>query len=94
MIVALNNISSGKDSPTTDTIKKTNMLMEYADIQPDAIICFNDIDMCLHIDSEAVYLVQPKSRSRAAFHYYLSDTPSPPPIRPTTTPNGLILAKC
>ena len=94
MLVALNEIVSNQVSPTTDTIKKTNMLIEYAATQPDAIIHFIASDMCLHIDSDAAYPVQPKSRSRAANHFYLINTPPPHPIRPTPTPNGPILTKC
>ena len=68
----INKIGSEKASLTTDNIKKTKMLMYYAATQPDTIILFHASDMCLHIDSDAAYLVQPKSRSCAAGHYYLS----------------------
>ena len=50
--------------------------------------------MCLHIDSNAAYLVKPKARSRAAGHYYLSNNPPLPHIRSTPTPNGPVLTKC
>ena len=59
-IVVLNEIDSEKDSPTTNTIKKKKILMEYAATQPDAVIRFHASDMCLHIDSDAAYLVHPK----------------------------------
>ena len=94
ILIALNKIGSEQASPTTDTIKKTKMLMDYAATQPDAIIRFYASNMCLHIDSDADYLVQPKAHSRAAGHYYLSDTPLPPPVRPTPNTNGPILTKC
>ena len=67
--------------------------MDYAATQPDAIIRFQTSDMCLHIDSNAAYLVQPKARSRSAGYYYLSENPPPPHVRPTPTPNGPILTK-
>ena len=69
MIVALKKIGAEQASPTTDTIKKTNMLMDYAARQPDAIIRFRARNMCLDINSDAVYLVQPKARSRAEGYY-------------------------
>ena len=68
--------------------------MDYAYIQPDAIIRLHASVMCLHINSVAAYLVQPKSRSRAVGHYYLSDNPPLPHIWNNPTPNGTILTKC
>ena len=35
------------------------MLMDYAATQPDAVIRFHASDMCLHIDSDATYLIHP-----------------------------------
>ena len=93
ILVALNEIRSEQDSPTTDTIKKTKMLMDYADTQPYAIPPFHASNMCIYMDSDTAYLVHPKSRSCAARHYYMSDTPPPPPIQPTPSPNDPILTK-
>ena len=45
MIVALNEIGAKQDLPTTDTVKKTKMLMDYTATQPDAIIRFHACDM-------------------------------------------------
>ena len=70
------------------------MLMDCAATQLYAIIRFHASNMCLHIDSDAAYLVQPKVRSCAAGHYYLSYNPPPPHIRPTPAPNGPIITKC
>ena len=49
--------------------------------------------MCLHIDPDAAYIVQPQARSRVAGHFYLSEkipleTPTHNP-----TPNGPILTE-
>ena len=93
MIVALNAIGANQDSPTTDTVKKTQMLMDYTATQPDAVIQFHARDMCLHIDRDAMYLVHTKARSRAVSHYYLSNNPPPPHICSTPTPNVPILTK-
>ena len=93
MLVALNKISSEQASPTTDTIKKKKIMMDYNATQSYAIIRFHASDMCLHVDSDASCIVQPKSRSCSSGRYFLSNTPPPPPIRPTPTPNGPILTK-
>ena len=68
------------------------MLMNYAHTYPDAKIRYHASDMCLHIDSDAAYLVLPKARSRGAGHFYLSDRTSPSNNKPT--PNGPILTEC
>ena len=94
MLVSLNEIGTEQPSPTTDTVKKIQMIMDYASTQPYAVIRFHVSDMCLHIYSDAAYLFQPKACSRTAGHYYLSNNPPPPHILPTPTPNGPILTKC
>ena len=94
MLVTLNKIGSKKASPTIDTIKKTNIMMDYAATQPDAVIRFHASEMCLYIDSNAMYLVQTKAHSCASGHYYLRETSPPPPVRTTPTPNDPILTKC
>ena len=58
-------------SPTTDTITKTDMLMDYLHTYPNAVLRYYASDMILKITSDAAYLVQPKARSRAAVHYHL-----------------------
>ena len=68
MIDALNKIGAKQASPTTNTIKKKKMLMEYAATQPFSVIWFHASDMCLHIESDLAYLIQTKARSRAADH--------------------------
>ena len=94
MLVALNGIGAEQASPTTDTINKTKMLMDYAATQLNAVIRFHTSDMCLHTNSNAAYLAQPKACILDAGHYYLSDNSPPPHICPTPAPNGPILTKC
>ena len=57
MILAINKISSEHALPTTDTIKKKKMLIDYSATQPDDVIRFHASDICLHIDSDTEYLV-------------------------------------
>ena len=47
--------------------------------------------MVLHVDSDAAYLVAPKSKSRVAGYYYLSDNPE---IKNNPTLNGAIQVEC
>ena len=93
MLVALNKIGPKQALPITNTIKKTKMLVSYAATQLESIICFHARDMCVHIESDASYLVHPKALSCAAGHYYMRYPPHTPPSRPIPTPNGLILTK-
>ena len=91
IIVAVNELASQQSSPTQETVKKCSMLMDYAHTYPNAKIRYHASDMCLHIDSDAAYLVHPQALIRVAGHFYLSEkipyeTPTPNP-----TPNGPIL---
>ena len=70
MIVSVNKLDSQQSAPTQETVKKCNMLMDYAHTYPNATIRYHTSDMCLHIDSDAAYLVQPQSRSRVAGTFY------------------------
>ena len=68
--------------------------MDYAHTYPNATIQYHASDMCLYIDSDEAYLVQPQARRRVAGNFYLSEkipleTPTPNP-----TPNGPILTEC
>ena len=48
--------------------------------------------MCLHIDTDAAYLVTTNSKSRVAGYFYLSDRPSPHKSTPML--NALIHVEC
>jgi hypothetical protein len=71
ILPALYKLASEQASPTTDTIAKADMLMDYLHTYPNAIIRYHASNMILKITSDAAYLVQPKARSRAAVHYNL-----------------------
>ena len=61
MIVAVNEVAYQQAAPTQETVKKCNMIMDYAHTYPNATIRYHASDMCLHIDSDAAYLVQPQA---------------------------------
>ena len=74
ILPALNEIATEQASPTTETIERTKMLMDYLHTYPEAVIRYYASDMILKITSDAAYLVQPKARSRIAAHFHLSWT--------------------
>jgi hypothetical protein len=94
MLPALNEISSQQASPTSDTIKKCNQLLDYAATYPNAVIRYHASQIVLHVDTDTAYFVLPHARSRIAGHYFLSDFPAPPPTKPSPRPNGAIHTEC
>ena len=70
------------------------MLMDYAHTYPNAIIRSYASDMCLHVDSDAAFLVLPKARSRGAGHFYFSERIPDSIKQPNPKPNGAILTEC
>jgi len=71
ILPTLNEIATEQASPTTDTVARAKMLMDYLHTYPEGVIRYHASDMILKITSDAAYLVQPKARSRAAVHYHL-----------------------
>ena len=69
------------------------MLIDYAHSHHDAVIRYHASDMQLHIDSDTVYLVLPKARSRDVGHFYLSDKINNTHVIPSPSHNGSILTK-
>jgi hypothetical protein len=97
MLTALGSIASAKTS--VDTAKAIEQLLNYAATNPEATVRFHASDMCLHIHSDASYLSEPKARSRAGGHYFLSSAPIDPNKPPSATAippphNGAIHTLC
>ena len=46
MIVAVNELASQQSAPTQETVKKCNMLIDYAHTYPNTTIRYHAIDMC------------------------------------------------
>lgn len=59
--------------PAQLTNEKIEMLLDYLATYPDAKIRFHASNMMFHTDSDAVYLVVPKERSRVAGYFYMSN---------------------
>ena len=90
MLPAINEISASQAQPIEYTNKRCTILMDYNHTYPNAVIHYHVIDMRLHIDSDAAYLVMPNARSRGARHFYLSNHPTNP-VDPLIKKNGEIL---
>ena len=86
MLPAINEISSQQSKPTEKTWEACKMLLDYALTYPNAKVRYYASDMCLHVDTDAAYLVQPNARSRYAGFFYISSRPTSPLSAPT--PNG------
>ena len=91
ILPALNEIASEQSKPTQKTMDKAQQLMDYVATYPDTYIRFYASDMILNIDSDAAYLVAPKSRSRVAGYFHLASIPK---IHEHPKLNGAVLVEC
>eukprot|EP00804_Cyclotella_cryptica_P026099 CCRYP_013955-RF/>CCRYP_013955-RF protein AED:0.47 eAED:0.47 QI:0/-1/0/1/-1/0/1/0/203 len=66
-------------------MKQTHQLLDYLATQDEAVLTYSASKMILTVHSDASYLSEPKARSRAGGHFFLSDNSSIPPN------NGTIL---
>ena len=69
------------------------MLLDYAATHTNKIIRCKASNMVLHVDSNTAYLTMTEARSCYADHYYMSDWPSPIPIKLNSERNGPIHKK-
>jgi hypothetical protein len=85
LLCPISAIASQSAKPTTETLKRTLQLLDYIATQEDAVITYHASDMKLAAHSDASYLSEPKARSRAGGHFFLSSSAEIPPN------NGAIL---
>ena len=79
MLVALSAIASQQAKPTERTMDLVKHFLDYCASQEDAVITYRASEMVLAAHSDAGYLNEPKARSRAGGHFFLSsDTKFPP----------------
>jgi hypothetical protein len=78
MLVALSAIASDQASPTKNTMRKCLQFLDYVATHPDAILTFKRSNMVLNVHSDASYLCEPKARSRAGGHFFLSNNDADP----------------
>jgi hypothetical protein len=82
---ALSSLAQQQAAPTNKTKLEALHLLDYAASHPDATIRYYSSDMVLAIHSDASYLSEPKARSRAAGHFWLTDMPVDPLRQPQST---------
>ena len=85
VLTALSAIASDQAAPTEATMKKTKRFLDYAATHPDAVLTYRASDMVLALHSDASYLSEPKARSRAGGHFFMSEDVADP------TNNGAVL---
>ena len=85
ILVALSAIVSQQSAPTENTLTTVRQFLDYCASQEDAVLTFKRSGMQLAVHSDSGYLNEPKARSRAGGHFFLSDRSSHPPN------NGAIL---
>jgi len=79
LLCPISAIASQLSKPTTDMMQQTFQLLEYLATQEDAVISYHASNMVLAVHSDASHLSEPKARSRAGGHFFLSsDTTIPP----------------
>ena len=78
MLVALSAIASDQANPTEETMKKTLKFLDYVASHPDAVLTYSASSMTLNVHSDASYLIEPKARSRAGGHFFMSDNAADP----------------
>jgi hypothetical protein len=77
MLVALGSLAAAKT--TEDTAQATTHLLNYCATHPTASVRYHASAMSLWTHSDASYLSEPKARSRAGGHFFLSSPPRPSP---------------
>jgi hypothetical protein len=73
MLVALSAIASEQAAPTQTTMRKVDQFLDYVASQEEAVLTYEASNMVLAVHSDASYLSEPKARSRAGGHFFLSD---------------------
>jgi len=79
LLCPVSAIASQSANPTEDTMQQTKQLLDYLATQEDAVLTYNASDMILAVHSDTSYLSEPKARSRAGGHFFLSNNAEVPP---------------
>jgi hypothetical protein len=78
LLTALSSLAAKQANPTKRTMEKTLQFLDYAASQDDAVVIYRKSDMILAVHSDASYLREPKARSRAGGHFFLSENDKDP----------------
>jgi hypothetical protein len=85
VLTPISAIASQSANPTKETLAHTNQLIDYLATQEDAVLTYNRSEMIMAVHSDASYLFEPKAKSRAGGHFFMSTNAEIPPN------NGAIL---
>ena len=69
ILPALNHISASQSRPATKITEKPQQLMDFLNTHDNAFLYFYASNMVLQVDSNASYLVCPKTRRRVKRYY-------------------------
>lgn len=85
----INELELSQAQPRENTRVKTKQLLDYLYTHKFATLKYKSSDMCIHVDSNTAYLVEPRGNSRIAGYDYLSSKykPKEDTINPTPTFN-------
>ena len=72
MLTALSAIAAEQTNPTEKMLLKTKQFLDYTTTNDKTIIMYWSSNMILAIHSDASYLSEPKARSRAGRHFFMS----------------------
>jgi hypothetical protein len=72
MLIALNAIATQQVFPTQKTMNRVEQVLDYCASQEEVTLTYHSSDMVLAIHSDAGYLNESKSQSRAGGHFFLS----------------------
>ena len=78
LLCPISVIASQSAAPTEDTMQHTVQLLDYLATQEEAVLTYNTSDMKLVVHSDASYLGEPKTRSRAGGHFFMSEDTAAP----------------
>jgi hypothetical protein len=85
MLPTLGSLATQQANPMQNTKSLVYQLLNYATTHPDAIITYQASNMVLAGHSNASYLVETNARSRAGWHFFMSNNEANP------SNNGVIL---
>ena len=72
ILPALSALKSQQAQPMENIMKLCNLFLDYMASQEEAVLTFKASDMVLAIHSNSLYLSEPKARSHAGGHMFMS----------------------
>ena len=72
LLCPISAIASQAAEPTEETLRQAMQLLDYLASQEEAVLTYKASEMILAVHSDASYLSEPKARSRAGGHFFLS----------------------